>query len=939
MDDLKNLLKKEDNIDSIKEEKVDETSKFQEEIEFINNSKASIFHNNVDSKLEYLVSAIFKESNLFETYYKILVDFIKVALNEVRPNSVFWGDQMDINQYIKIKKIPYFDNSETKYIRGVVFKKSLLDRKMPWNLEKARILLFSSSIEGDFLQPNSDFGTFKSFIKHEQGYFKNVAKNIIKLQPNVILMEKSINRYVAEYLKNLNIMIFVKVKRSLIMKIARVSRCKIVNDFSKMDGLNPEEYIGKCTNVYVKKLGLLEQKQNEYDSDSSKDFLYIEGCNPLYGVTLTISGPDMENLIKLKSGLKSIFKIGRSWLLENSLITLDQTFGEEIKVNYFNKANLAKQLGQESFSYEKIMQNDYVISTKVNFIQGNINEIPDFAKNPTLIKDLERSLDQDGEESVLKKSKLEYFAEICGFPSVKEIAFYSKEDISLGAYLILKANSQQSRCVSCGKPRNLHVSLYFHGNTFIRISCDFFELKNKSPEKKNRKIDPKNITSYSKGRKSDISHYNSLTSGLYNSPLLRNNEIKLNSETNINYKRIDSDKGIFTKRKVSISPSQTPKNNKLAKRKAVLKSYIECSSCKKRLTTMKTLDHEYLEYSFAHFLKRLLQSSGYDKEDFKEMEENGANCVHAMNVRVFEYDGTIVKFYVGNNNIYTILAKDEFKEYKCKNKLWEEGIILKKKEEYSEIFERSLEKLAVLVECFKNDEDVNKAGLNEHLECLFKEIRKFQEEFKFLFFKEFEFQQEVEEIRVAISREIIAFFDVFFMVIRVNSRSQFLETYRKHLNSKKMDLLSSQENKTPEELVKFFLFSRKKDFFSEFVRENAKASACNYLGEKEGNELKKNMHLLDPKMKYSCEPNEYLFELEDKLVLQKKMSDLVARLFFEQQDNFRQKFKNDEAFQLKHLEIEFMEFLKLTAGQCIDDLQRREEIHLQLFVKTIVYKI
>ena len=322
-----------------------------------------------------------------------------------------------------------------------MFKKNLLDRKMPWSIENARILLLSSSIDVDFLQPNSHFSSFDNFITHEKGFFKTVAKNILRLQPNVILLEKTIHRNVAEWLKKHNIMIFVKVKRNLISKIARLTRCRIVNDFTKLGDLNPEEYIGKCSNVYVKKMGVFEPKLNEHDSDSTQDILYIEGCNPLYGVTITISGPNLTELKTLKSSLKTILKIGRNWLLEHSLIDIDQKFVLEIKDSYFVQGNLAKQLGQESFSYEKIVQDETVFYTKVNFIQGDVKKIPDFEKKPYLLKDLEISLDQEGEESILRCSKLCYFAEICGYPSLKKIDFYSQDDISLGCYIILRGNS------------------------------------------------------------------------------------------------------------------------------------------------------------------------------------------------------------------------------------------------------------------------------------------------------------------------------------------------------------------------------------------------------------------------------------------------------------------------------------------------------------------
>ena len=126
-DDFRKFLTKEvkQNFTQTSEENntlqfIEEESKMHDEVDFINNNKGNIFHKNLDSKLEKLVSSVFKEFKLYETYYDILINYLKVALNEVRPNSVYWADHMDINRYIKIKKILKFLNELYKKLNFII---------------------------------------------------------------------------------------------------------------------------------------------------------------------------------------------------------------------------------------------------------------------------------------------------------------------------------------------------------------------------------------------------------------------------------------------------------------------------------------------------------------------------------------------------------------------------------------------------------------------------------------------------------------------------------------------------------------------------------------------------------------------------------------------------------------------------------------------------
>lgn len=61
---------------------------------------------------------------------------------------------------IKIKRIQWKDFSETRYIKGYVFRKNVANRKMKCNFEKPSILVISPSLD---IQNSKDEGVLTTF--------------------------------------------------------------------------------------------------------------------------------------------------------------------------------------------------------------------------------------------------------------------------------------------------------------------------------------------------------------------------------------------------------------------------------------------------------------------------------------------------------------------------------------------------------------------------------------------------------------------------------------------------------------------------------------------------------------------------------------------------------------------------------------------------------
>ena len=75
---------------------------------------------------------------------------IKLALLEVHlSNPLDSIQQMNINHFIKIKKIPYKDYSLTRYIRGAAFRKNISHKKMNAFYFNPRTLVIGGSLDYD----------------------------------------------------------------------------------------------------------------------------------------------------------------------------------------------------------------------------------------------------------------------------------------------------------------------------------------------------------------------------------------------------------------------------------------------------------------------------------------------------------------------------------------------------------------------------------------------------------------------------------------------------------------------------------------------------------------------------------------------------------------------------------------------------------------------
>lgn len=77
----------------------------------------------------------------------MLYGFVIKATERIRPSSRLLNDSMDFNDYVKVKIVEWRDSSLSQYVNGIVFSKTVADRRMKYNFENPRILLLKNTLE------------------------------------------------------------------------------------------------------------------------------------------------------------------------------------------------------------------------------------------------------------------------------------------------------------------------------------------------------------------------------------------------------------------------------------------------------------------------------------------------------------------------------------------------------------------------------------------------------------------------------------------------------------------------------------------------------------------------------------------------------------------------------------------------------------------------
>lgn len=217
---------------------------------------------------------------------KALMPILLQCTDDVDPD-VQNGDDMDIRNYIKLKKIPGGKPGDTAYVSGVVFSKNIALKDMQRKWIKPRIVIITFPIE--YTRHHSSFFTLENLIAQEKEYVCMLVGRIVALRPQILLVERNVCGLALRMLQEAGVTVVFNIKESVLAAVARVTQTVLIKSQDKLS-IDPD-HLGQC--------GIFEVKTYVHGG-RKKTYIWMSGCQPDLGCTIVLRGSDMETLRSIK---------------------------------------------------------------------------------------------------------------------------------------------------------------------------------------------------------------------------------------------------------------------------------------------------------------------------------------------------------------------------------------------------------------------------------------------------------------------------------------------------------------------------------------------------------------------------------------------------------------------------------------------------------------
>ncbi|XP_076042433.1 1-phosphatidylinositol 3-phosphate 5-kinase fab1 isoform X3 [Oratosquilla oratoria] len=321
-----------------------------------------------------LLRQLLDSAGLSPSWADVIQPIIHTVTEIIRPDVRNDDDDMDIRQYIQVKKVPGGSRTESEIVNGAVCTKNVTDKQMAVPLTNPQILCIASTI--DYQRGNdTKLLSFDNLLLQEADYLKNVVAKIVSYNPSIILVEKSIAFLAREFLQAHNIVLVMNMKPAVMERVARCTQAEIV---SSIDAQLTRPVLGMCHNFYLK----------TYQVESkSKTLMFFDGCATHLGCTIILRGASNAELKRVKRIMYFMIYAVYNWRLERSYIMdefalipplpsesfeLDDQVFEERTCNDGTGVDTEEQIETESEEMKEVDSADSsVLNAKEN--NGDVN--------------------------------------------------------------------------------------------------------------------------------------------------------------------------------------------------------------------------------------------------------------------------------------------------------------------------------------------------------------------------------------------------------------------------------------------------------------------------------------------------------------------------------------------------------------------------------------
>ncbi|XP_023248602.1 1-phosphatidylinositol 3-phosphate 5-kinase [Copidosoma floridanum] len=396
----------------------------------------SAYKQHKDSLLKQLLN----KEGLSQNWSKVVLQVAHQIVDHVRPDLHHDTDDMDIRQYVQIKKSPGGSKNDCEIVSGVVCSKNVAHKGMNAMIANPKILLLRCGLM--YQRVERKLLSLEPVMLQESEYLGHAVARINALGPDIVLVHRSVSRLAQDKLRECGITLVLNVKLSILERLARCTGASIVDTIDAH--INARYRLGVCKKFYLRNF--------PSEKTGIKTLMYFEGCaNPHLGATILLRGASQNELRKVKNVASVMIFAAYSCRLEKSFLmdefakppsSMDNSFQEETSRNGSpsktkeltingqrieeEKESISDQLKKQSDDDEVISSNDSRIfesqEPKLNYStpRGSVDkekstEIPgeddDFDQVSTLLMNTASSYDtlklfKSKSKSSLEESKV-----------------------------------------------------------------------------------------------------------------------------------------------------------------------------------------------------------------------------------------------------------------------------------------------------------------------------------------------------------------------------------------------------------------------------------------------------------------------------------------------------------------------------------------------------
>lgn len=309
------------------------------------------------------------------SWEEALVPILLRATDDVDPD-VSAGDDIDIRNYVKLKKVPGGRPGDTSYISGLIFTKNVALKSMSRLIMSPRILIITFALE--YARHEQHFMSLDPVIRQEREYLENLIGRIATLKPDVLLAQRNISGLALKLLDEARVATIFNVKPSVLEAVSRCTQTRVVHSMDKLGTSSGQ--LGTCESFEVKTFVAEGRK---------KTYIYLSGCPPQLGCTIAIRGADRKMLSKIKKITEFMVYVVYNLKLETCLMrdewAMIPNLPTEKDVISPGNANTVGPLQKQNTSTE-------------SSIESRMNSQNEQATGPTT--DADRTGDEDDKQSI-----------------------------------------------------------------------------------------------------------------------------------------------------------------------------------------------------------------------------------------------------------------------------------------------------------------------------------------------------------------------------------------------------------------------------------------------------------------------------------------------------------------------------------------------------------